>query len=208
MPSRNVIKNYLDNSYYHIYNRGVEKRHIFLCQQDYVFFLSILKRLLTPQTEEDEMKSCFFEEIKLLVYCLMPNHFHLLIWQNQARSISQFMKILSDTYVNYFNQKYARVGSLCQGVYKAALIESDEQLLHTSRYIHTNPRHIGINPLYYPYSSLMNYTGERKQKWLDTKIILDYFDYKKRQTSLPTLYESFLRQKYHRSEILKSVKID
>src|SRR3990170_2216093 len=100
MPAKNRIKEYSENSYYHIYNRGVEKRLIFLDQQDYGVFLSYLKEYLLPKNEKELFSRLsnptlspkekdkilkllrlnnFAGEITLLAYCLMPNHFHLLI---------------------------------------------------------------------------------------------------------------------------------
>ena len=140
MPARNSRKQYLENGYYHIYNRGVEKRKIFLDRQDYNVFLSYLKEYLLPKDEESLYKRLadrsislmerdnihktlrmnnFAGEITLLAYCLMPNHFHFFIKQKSAGSIDKFMNSLGTRYTMYFNKKYDRVGSLYQGVYKA-----------------------------------------------------------------------------------------
>ena len=157
MPAKNSIKQYLENGYYHIYNRGVEKRTIFLDSQDYAVFLSYLKSYLLPKKEKKLMEklshptiSCrerdkilrelrlnnFYNDIHLLAYCLMPNHFHFLIKQAKAESIDRFMNSLCTRYTMYFNRKYKRVGSLYQDVYKAVLVSSEPQLLHLTRYIH------------------------------------------------------------------------
>src|SRR3989344_4849793 len=157
MPARNRIKEYIKNSFYHIYNRGVEKRIIFLDEQDYGVFLSYLKQYLTAKDEEklhqllldpktfykerdNILKTLrlnnFFKEITLISYCLMPNHFHFLVHQKEYDSIDKFMNSLATRYSIYFNKKYKRVGSLCQGVYKAVLVETDAQLLELTRYIH------------------------------------------------------------------------
>jgi len=151
MPARNSRKEYLENGYYHIYNRGVEKRIIFLDQQDYSVFLSYLKEYLLPKDEKGLRNRLFdpsisprerdkiikklnlnnfSNEITLLAYCLMPNHFHFFIKQKSAGSMDKFMNSLGTRYTMYFNKKYKRVGSLYQGVYKAVLVDSDVQFLY------------------------------------------------------------------------------
>lgn len=160
MASKNSRKSYVEQGYYHIYNRGVEKRHIFLDPQDYGVFLSYLKEYLSPKDEKalseklsdpsisaqerDKTlkllkRNNFYNEILLLAFCLMPNHFHLLIKQSNALSIDKFMNSLALRYVIYFNRKYKRTGGLFQDVYKAVSIETDEQFLHLTRYIHQKP---------------------------------------------------------------------
>lgn len=160
MPAKNSLKIYTPNSYYHLYNRGVEKRIIFIDEQDYHVFLSYLKEYLIPKDElalrkrladsntsykeKDKILKAlrmnnFSEEIFLVAYCLMPNHFHLLIKQSDELSIDRIMNSLGTRYTMYFNRKYKRVGPLYQDVYKAVLVRTDEQLLHLSRYIHRNP---------------------------------------------------------------------
>lgn len=159
MPAKNSIKIYSENSYYHIYNRGVEKRLIFQDEQDYAVFLLYLSDYLMPKDKKllserlsDPMTSYkerdkilrqlkmnnFYEEIKMAAYSLMPNHFHFLVKQKGANSIDKFMNSLCIRYVMYFNRKYKRVGPLFQDVYKAVLVESESQLLYVSSYIHRN----------------------------------------------------------------------
>ncbi|MBU1084777.1 MAG: transposase [Candidatus Beckwithbacteria bacterium] len=147
MPGKNTLKYYKKNSYYHIYNRGVAKTNIFLDKQDYKVFLSYLKIYLTAidlqgetlQVSPSKMLKNFSEEMDLVAYCQMPNHFHLLIYQQQKHSINYFMRSLATKYSMYFNAKYKRVGSLFQGVYKAVKVDSEEQLIYLSKYIHRNP---------------------------------------------------------------------
>lgn len=223
MPAKNTLKPYLENSYYHIYNRGVEKRTIFLDEQDHHVFLHYLKIYLSPPASLNQAykackgacKACkgdsfvsqprqrplnnFHRVISLLAYILMPNHFHLLIKQKPANGIEKFMRSLGTKYVQYFNKRYDRVGPLFQNVYKAVLIESDEQLLHLSRYIHLNP--LGNNKKESPlqrklldsYSSYAEYLGKRKTDWIHPKEILSFFKTAKR-TSLKDIlsYQSFV----------------
>ena len=199
MPAKNVIKQYLKNGYYHIYNRGVEKRTIFESDQDYKVFLRYLKEYLEPKDETSLRKELadvkipwkeknkilkklllnnFYKQIDLLCFCLMPNHFHLLVKQKTERGIEGFMKSFGTRYVLYFNKKHERVGGLFQNIYKAVLVKTDEQLLHLSRYIHLNPFPQGpsLQRLEgYKYSSLPAYLGKWRAKWVKPNEILDYF---------------------------------
>lgn len=211
MPARNVIKPYLENGFYHIYNRGVEKRDIFQDEQDYRVFLSYLKEYLGSRDEDDLRKTLesapwrkrdkilkrlrrnnFSNKINLLAYCLVPNHFHLLIKQKDERGIERFMRSLGTRYVGYFNKRYKRVGGLFQDAYKAVIVETDEQLLHLSRYIHRNaPSYQGVSLLdllEYPYSSMGAYLGKWQAEWLKPKEILDFFS----KTNKKLSYKAFV----------------
>ena len=198
MPARNVVKQYQEKGYYHLYNRGVEKRDIFTDKQDAAVFLGYLKDYLSPKDIEGLMKTIinltssshdkldaarllrmnnFADEIELLAYCLMPNHFHLLVRQNEARGIEKFMKSLLTRYVQYFNRRQnSRVGGLFQSTYKAVLVQTEEQLLWLTRYIHRNPASKGLSLKDPPLpSSYRNYLGLVKQEWVRPKEILNYF---------------------------------
>ncbi len=176
MPSKNVIKEYEAGGYYHVYNRGVEKRVIFLDDQDYTVFIGLLKKYLAG--EEDARKnrhpySQLDKDVQLLSYCLMPNHFHLLLHQTSIDGVTRLLRRLSTGYVMYFNNKYRRVGTLFQGKFKAVRINSDAYLQHISRYIHLNPKDYKA----WRYSSYVYYSGERKTpKWLDAPQLMHIFD--------------------------------
>lgn len=192
MPSRNIVKIYVENGYYHIYNRGIEKRTIFEDEQDYKTFLKYLKESLSSPPDPKTITKTFSvrgvtfdatprqvknfdKKIDLMAYCLMPNHFHLLIKQIGLMDINKFMQSLSTRYSMYFNKKYKRIGKLFQGSYKAVLITTDEYLLHLSRYIHLNPTEF-TKDIANAYSSYAEYIGKRKTSWIKTKEILSYFD--------------------------------
>lgn len=222
MPSKHTIKQYLENSFYHVYNRGVEKRTIFEDAQDYKVFLNYLKLYLEPpeETKPREVKinnktflvpshklNNFNNNIELIAYCLMPNHFHLLLYQKEKKAIEFFMRSLGTKYSQYFNKKYERVGYLFQGTYKAVLIEKDEYLLHLSRYIHLNPKE---SPLRYLYSSYGDYLSIIKTKWVKPERVLNYFKAAQKVSMKDMLsYQSFVQDYYEDSrEILGDLTID
>ena len=211
MRAKNSTKTYIENSYYHIYNRGVERRVIFLDQQDYAVFLSYLKEYLLPKKEKElrerlsdlqissieknkVIKSLqlnnFSQEITLLSYCLMPNHFHFFVKQKSASSIDKFMNSLATRYTMYFNRKYKRVGTLYQEVYKAVLVDTDGQLLYLTKYIHKQALALqGLALQSGQPCSYDEYIHKRKTDWVKPDEILSYFS-----SSNPKLsYENFVK---------------
>lgn len=219
MPAKNSLKLYIENGCYHIYNRGVEKRNIFLNHQDYIVFLHFLKRYLTkppenPNEVRPRFRSDLFDKIQLICYCLMPNHFHLLIKQSTKEAITIFMRALTNSYVRYFNAKYQRRGVLFETRYKGVLVETEPQLLHLTRYIHCNsidlievgprpgPTSQGVTD--YPYSSYRDYLGWRKTEWVHSEEILTFFKTAQKMSLKDCLsYQSFVEDyKENPEEIL------
>lgn len=217
MPSRNIIKTYVKDGIYHVYNRGVEKRKIFLDAQDYRVFLNYLKAALaSPDSGKKKMFQVnattfrgiprppknFYGKLELLAYCLMPNHFHFLIRQHDTRTMKEFVQSIATRYAMYFNKKYKRVGSLLQGPYKAVLVMEEAYLLHLSRYIHRNPAEHTQN-LINTYSSYGEYLGKRKTQWVKPNFLLSFFN----TTTLPMLtsvtsYQDFVESYKTDSESL------
>ncbi len=115
------------NCVYHIYNRGNRKLQICLDTEDYTQVIHLIKRFFPTQNFD------------ILAYCIMPNHFHLLIVKIKNRSISYSMQMFGASYTRYFNKKYGLVGHLFQGTYKYKNITTERQLLSTSEYIYKNP---------------------------------------------------------------------
>lgn len=97
--------------------------------------------------------------VEVLVFCLMPNRFHLLLKQVQDKGISNYLSKVTNSYTKYFNSRHKRSGPLFQGTFKAVKIESDEQLIHVSRYIHLKPLigHVVSNLRKFPFSSYHQY---------------------------------------------------
>lgn len=115
--------------------------------------------------------------VEIVVFCLMPNHFHFLLKQLTDGGITEFISKLSNSYTKYFNIKRSRVGPLLQGEFKSVLVESNEQLLHLSRYIHLNPLVSGLvkDLRIYSWSSYPEYIGLSAQKICAKEIILNQF---------------------------------
>lgn len=176
MPSRNVIKEQAPESYYHVYARGSNKQKIFLEAADYRYFLNLFERYLSDEpaiSKTGEIYPHFKNQVTLLAYCLMSNHFHLLMYQNDIPSLEKFMRSLMTSYSRYFNLKYKHTGSLFESRYKASRIDSDSYLQHITRYIHLNPRRWQT----YRYSSLRHYAEPAEAPvWVDPKVILEVFD--------------------------------
>lgn len=219
MPSRNLIKIYVENSFYHIYNRGVEKRKIFKDTQDFKVFHKYLKdHLLDPVNSNllphqfsvrgksfkgiPRQPKNYAKEIELIAYSLMPNHFHLLIKQNEKKSIEKFMRSLATRYSMYFNKKYNRVGKLFQGRYKACLITQDSYLLHLTRYIHLNPSEFTSN-LEEAFSSYADYLGIRKTKLVKPEFVLKFFEQAKKDLFRGTnTYKAFVEGNPDNSRVI------
>lgn len=207
MPARNSVKIYLENTFYHVYNRGVEGRDIFGDRQDYKVFLSYMKRYLTKavQNVQNEVsprwrtrwRTDVVDKLELVAYCLMPNHFHFLVKQKTADGMTIFMKSLMNSYVKYFNQKYKRVGGLFQGVFKAVNIDEEAYLLHVTRYIHINPLEIigvTLSNLENYYCSYGEYLGKRNTSWIHPADILSVFGSKLAGISTFSSYKDFVER--------------
>jgi putative transposase len=148
-----------------VYNRGVEKRTLFIDDQDYAIFLSLLKRYLDIIPEESDRGKTYkslSDSVELIAFCLMSNHFHLLLYQIDVGSVAELMRAVCSSYVTYFNKKYDRVGTLFQGKFRAVFITSDDHLQYLSRYIHRNP----TDYMNYKWSSLNYWTGDRSASWI------------------------------------------
>lgn len=207
---------FANGCFYHIYNRGVEKRKIFMDKWDHLRFLETLdfyRKAPTPMKLSDFRRGVVkfkkienqTELVRIYCFCLMPNHFHLLIQQLADGGISEFLRRVADSYTRYFNTKYKRVGSLFQGRFKAKLIETDEYLLQVSKYIHRNTFPLPMwEGRVYPYSSYPYYLSGEQHTFCDTNFISSYFS-----KSNPNLtYQSFVEEAEFDDPILFGLLID
>lgn len=175
-------------AFYHIYSRGNQKQPVVLSDEDRCFFISRLR-----ETHER------FGAV-IHVYCLMPNHFHLIL-ETPEGNLSRLMHFLITSYTVYFNKKYKRQGHLFQGRFKSILIEAVVYARELSRYIHLNPVRAKMVevPEDYPWSSYGYYLGRAvPERWLDVCTILKLFN--DDLTTARTAYAEYIREKIGEEE--------
>ena len=204
------------DEHYHIFNRGIQKQDIFLDMNDQIRFLFLLLYMQSPFTFQNIRRSVkdfaphsvidadITKEIitkryvEIVAFCLMPNHFHLILREAEIGGISRYMQRVLLAYTKYFNIKYSRSGHLFQSSYRSVHIDTNEQLLYLSAYIHRNPREIkewANKESKYPWSSYQDYIGiNRWAELLVPNIITEQYKGKKE-------YEIFV--KTHTSKMLK-----
>jgi REP element-mobilizing transposase RayT len=170
MPYRK--ENFSSGAYYHLFNRGVNKELIFFERENYLFFLR-------------QMRKYFTNELFIIIaYCLMPNHYHLLVYL-KTDELGAVVQRFILSYSKAINKRFNRIGSLFQGPFKAVHVDNNEYLLHLSRYIHFNPVDAGLvrQSEAWEFSSYRDYIGYRKGTLTDPEIVLSQFaspqDYQK-----------------------------
>ena len=163
MPARATP--FLADHYYHIYNRGVNKATIFFNEENYTYFVRLLKRNLERYA------------IRISAYCLMPNHFHVLLNPSENDTISPFMKSLLGSYSQALNKQRERQGPLYQGRFQSILVDKEEYLIHLARYIHTNPVDAEIvkSTRDWQYSNYLDIIGLRSGTLKDNSIVPERF---------------------------------
>ncbi len=152
MPARDVELSVGD--FYHVYNRGVNRHRTFFEPENYRFFLRKLRQYVTHRGRSPAAE--------LVAYCLMPNHYHLLV-RISAPDFSAAMRSFGQAYVQAINRRYDRTGPLFQNRFRAILVDRREYLVHLSRYIHLNPvmARIARRPEDWEYSSYREFIGTR-----------------------------------------------
>lgn len=188
MPSRNTLKVDVSESYYHIYARGHSRSKIFLETADYKYFIKLFKRYLSKEPTYNKIGVKYphlYNKIELLCYCLMQNHFHLLVFQNDEGAMSLLMRGIMTSYSRYFNHKYNQSGALFESRYKASLIDNQNYLDHISRYIHLN-RKLWTNS---EYTSIKYYLTNLTEEWIKPNRILELFNSKSEYFDFVAKYE-------------------
>jgi REP element-mobilizing transposase RayT len=161
MPRRRI--NFLPGQYFHIYNKAVANDLLFREQENYHFFISRIKEYLVDTAD-------------ILAFCLLPNHYHLMI-QLKNDHLSSSMRNFAMSYAASYNKRYHRVGHLFQGRFQAKIIKSNSYLIHLSGYIHSNPVTAGLvnRAEEWPHSSYQVYLGVDKSDFLKPRMILKMF---------------------------------
>lgn len=199
----------IPNQIYHVFNRSIAHQPIFSDIRDYQRLLSTIDfyRFASPNLRFSfynrlpiEERRKFIEDLRkkgqklisIYAFCLMPNHFHILLKELKEGGIQKFTGTIQNSYAKYFNVKRKRAGSLFQEMFKANRVETDEQFLHVARYIHLNP-----------YSSFIikNISELEKYMWSSLPVYLD-------KTDLGFLDTQFLKGFYHSKEKIKSFTFD
>ena len=232
----------VNDQIYHVFNRGVEKRDIFMDDQDYFRFIHNLFEFndenpvinttyyFDPKTmnvESRNIKKANKDKhvrrqlVEILVFTLMPNHFHLLLKQRKTTGITKFIQKVCTGYTMYFNKKYERVGGLFQSRFKSVIVDRQEYFQYLPHYIHTNPLElnyrdrtsiIGLKGLKfleeYRWSSFPDYIGEKNFPSVTSReLILDTFGGEKKYREHT---ENCLRHEKQEKwlEALKDVRMD
>lgn len=199
MPVRNIVRYQAPDTFYHVYNRGHNKDALFFDSADYDFFTFLLARCYGPvqlKSSTGKVFPWFGDRVTLHAFCLMPNHFHLLLRQGEdANVLSKSMQSLATTYSLYFNKKYERRGSIFESVFKASPVLSESYLQHITRYIHLNPKEFEQ----WPHSSYGDYLSSQPRDWMQTSEILALFD-------SPRQYKQFVQDYVSLRDELSSLK--
>lgn len=196
MPRRKVIIR--TDEVYHVYNRSIARQPILTGSKECQRFLELIDyyRFEQPGLRfshfnrlQRDQKSAFLQSlyntgisiVDVYAFSIMPNHFHILAKQLVDDGIKTFVSLLQNSYAKYYNTKFDRFGSIWQEMFKAVRIETDEQFLHVSRYIHINPltEFIISNPeelVTYPLTSFTDYMGKRNRIFVNKAPLLEHFN--------------------------------
>lgn len=188
---------------YHVYSKSIAEYKIFRNKKDFLRMEGLIRYYRFEQeirfsdyqkiVKKDENFLSGNEIVEIITYCFMPTHIHFILLQLQNNGISKFMERVLKSYAVYFNNKYKRKGPLWSGKFSNVLIETDEQLLHLTRYIHLNPvtAYIVEKPEDWEFSSYREYIGKKEnpickwEKYLDIniesykKFVLERKDYQR-----------------------------
>lgn len=197
---------------YHILNRSVQKLPIFQGKRECNFFLEAMEyylqveppvKLSLYKTNKDKFNIKKDDNflVSVIAYCLMPNHFHLILKQLAEEGIKKYIQRLTNSFAHYYSKKYESSGHLFEGNFKAVHVGSDEQLWHLSRYLHLNPvsGYLAENPEDYLFSSYGIYLGEKKSNFVDPSLVMENF-------SSPGKYKSFVEDRKDYQRVLEEIK--
>ena len=202
---------FINGEYYHIYNRGTDKRKVFLNDYDFERFLQSMDEFNSTKPigsifaysfVKSQLRRPTSKLVEIVCYCLNPNHFHLILEQRVDGGISEFMKRLSGGYTKYFNFKHKRSGVLFQGKFKAIHINSNEYLLHASSYVNLNNQvHKLSGDLF--RSSLDEYIDRSRVGFCKKNIVLDQF---KNRSEYEIFAKEALKNILNRKEAFKEME--
>jgi putative transposase len=156
---------YKDNYIYHVFNRGAHKQIIHPTDFHYTYCLELLDKYRSPYC------------VSILAYCLMPNHFHLMLQQREGGSISRFIQTTFNAYVQAYNRMENHCGTIFEGSAKKILVESDEYAVQLVAYIHENPVVAGlvVNPEEWKFSDCREWIGDVPFRFAGKTLFENYF---------------------------------
>lgn len=183
MPIRET--QFVPGCYYHLYNRGAGRRTIFTNSGDYLVFLRRLKEHVATL------------HVAVIAYCLMPNHYHLLVRQDGEIAAGKLAQLVSNGYAQWFNRRYEHAGTLFEARYKSLHVSQDEYVRHLCRYIHLNPVRHGFadHPSEWIYSNYLEWIGQRPGTLVDRAFVAAWFP-------RPNAYEEFVASRYAKADDL------
>jgi REP-associated tyrosine transposase len=190
MPYRQTA--FRAGSCYHLYNRGVNRQPIFFRDENWGYMIRRIRHYFRP------------ELVDIVAYCLMPTHYHLLVYLKTDDLSKQVMQPFGLSYTKAVNKQQGRVGPLFQGPFQAVRVDRDAYLLHLSRYIHMNPVAAGLveRPADWVFSSYRDYIDLRRGTLPVTHAILSQF-------SSPQAYQEFVESySDQNAKIIKDVLFD
>lgn len=195
---------FVSGQYYHVYNRGVDKRTVFLRYGHYKRFIATMSSILntgsaTPRPHYNQSLALKLK-VNIIAYCLMPNHYHFLIKQLTGNGITEFMHKIDTSYTKYINLNLKRSGRLFENTFKAKLIDNEPLFIHTARYIHLNPVIARLTPSLelWPWSSYLETIGKRDPSFCTISEILQYFSKNEPQKQ----YENFVNDQRAYAQLL------
>lgn len=195
---------FISGQYYHVYNRGVDKRTVFLRYGHYHRFISTIDSILntgsaTPRLKYNQSLALKLK-VEIIAYTLMPNHYHFLIKQLLDDGITEFMHKLDTSYTKYINLNLHRTGRLFENTFKAKRLENDEIFLHVARYIHLNAIIARVVPSLelWPWSSYLETIGKRESSFCNINEILKYFP----ESNAQQTYEDFVTNQRAYAQLL------
>ena len=169
--------------YYHCFNRGVDKRDIFLDAEDFHYFQTALELFNQLPSRGDMVHyKCRHRDrhedplVSIVAYSLLPNHFHILLRQEVDGGITKFMRKLGTGYTMYFNKKYNRSGSLFQGQFKSVHISDDIQLRHLFAYVSNNRKVHALSDKKKFRDSYQEVVEKRKSKICNLNLVNNLFE--------------------------------
>lgn len=220
MASRKEV--FFNGGVFHIFNKTIDNRQVFTNSKVNGYFLKLLRyyrsskadirysyfRKMLPQLrklKEIELANNHYFKVNILAFCLMPNHFHLLLKQKEAEGIVRFLSDISNALTRYHNELNRRKGPIFLPQFKSKKIENRSQLIHVSRYIHLNPYSSGlINSMKnlddYELCSFREYQENYPELICNTSILLDEFNGKKKN------YRTFVYNNAEYQRTLEQIK--